>query len=201
MGVWRTVGGRRIFIKDGQDLETAMAESGKFNNIINKNKLKNELKEALEYKPIYNSIKNISKKYNYISIGNMVMDKDKISSAKEHEELITKRVHDLFGGNLHLLKDSYTDNQKNPDLLWNGKLWEIKKCSSISSIDNQLRKATKQIASNTGGVIIDLNSNISNNKNIMKYVEKSALFRYKNPYDLIVFENTSKIKAILRIEK
>ena len=23
-GVWRTVGGRRIFIKDGQDLETAM---------------------------------------------------------------------------------------------------------------------------------------------------------------------------------
>lgn len=29
-GVWRTVGGRRIFIKDGQDLATAMKESGKF---------------------------------------------------------------------------------------------------------------------------------------------------------------------------
>ena len=29
-GVWRTVGGRRIFIKEGQDLETAMKESGKF---------------------------------------------------------------------------------------------------------------------------------------------------------------------------
>lgn len=29
-GVWRTVGGRRIFIKDGQDLESAMKESGKF---------------------------------------------------------------------------------------------------------------------------------------------------------------------------
>ena len=29
-GVWRTVGGRRIFIKDGQDLPSAMIESGKF---------------------------------------------------------------------------------------------------------------------------------------------------------------------------
>ena len=32
-GVWRTVGGRKIFIKDGQDLQNAMAESGKFKNI------------------------------------------------------------------------------------------------------------------------------------------------------------------------
>lgn len=31
-GVWRTVGGRRIFIKDGQSLESAMRESGKFKN-------------------------------------------------------------------------------------------------------------------------------------------------------------------------
>lgn len=31
-GVWRTVGGRRIFIKDGDDLVTAMKSSGKFGN-------------------------------------------------------------------------------------------------------------------------------------------------------------------------
>lgn len=30
-GVWRTVGGRRIFIRTGQDLASAMKESGKFN--------------------------------------------------------------------------------------------------------------------------------------------------------------------------
>ena len=29
-GVWRTVGGRRIFIKNGQSLSEAMKESGKF---------------------------------------------------------------------------------------------------------------------------------------------------------------------------
>lgn len=58
-GVWRTVGGRRIFIKEGQDLATAMKESGKFNTkketkkeIIDKNtiefgnKIKNQDKES-----------------------------------------------------------------------------------------------------------------------------------------------------------
>ena len=30
--MWRTVGGRRIFIVNGQDLSTAMRESGKFNS-------------------------------------------------------------------------------------------------------------------------------------------------------------------------
>lgn len=39
-GVWRTIGGRRVFIKDGQDLASAMKESGKF-----KKKKKEELTE------------------------------------------------------------------------------------------------------------------------------------------------------------
>lgn len=32
-GVWRTVGGRRVFIKNGQSLSEAMIESGKFKNL------------------------------------------------------------------------------------------------------------------------------------------------------------------------
>lgn len=35
-GEWKTIKGRHVFIKDGQSLEDAMAESGKFNNIENK---------------------------------------------------------------------------------------------------------------------------------------------------------------------
>lgn len=31
-GVWRTIGGRRVFIKNGQDLKSAMKESGKFDH-------------------------------------------------------------------------------------------------------------------------------------------------------------------------
>lgn len=85
-GVWRTVGGRRIFIKDGEDLSTAMKNSGKFNNdtenksketlankygefedyevsLTNKNKtpfaLSNEFKNANEFKQkIIETMKN-----------------------------------------------------------------------------------------------------------------------------------------------
>lgn len=43
-GVWRTVGGRRIFIKDGEDLASAMKKSGKFKS--SKKKISDEeLKE------------------------------------------------------------------------------------------------------------------------------------------------------------
>lgn len=43
-GVWRTVGGRRIFIKEGQDLASAMKESGKFSKKEDKKEtLKKEL--------------------------------------------------------------------------------------------------------------------------------------------------------------
>lgn len=37
-GVWRTVSGRRIFIEDGQDLDEAMAKSGKFDKERKANK-------------------------------------------------------------------------------------------------------------------------------------------------------------------
>ena len=37
-GVWRTVGGRRIFIENGEDLKSAMKRSGKFDSIL-KNKV------------------------------------------------------------------------------------------------------------------------------------------------------------------
>ena len=58
-GVWRTVGGRRIFIKDGQDLASAMKESGKF-----KNKTDEQIKklEKLENKKdeLENKINNLN---------------------------------------------------------------------------------------------------------------------------------------------
>ena len=50
-GVWRTIGGRRIFIKDGEDLETAMKNSGKFENI--KKNDKDKMVEENLYKEIF----------------------------------------------------------------------------------------------------------------------------------------------------
>lgn len=58
-GVWRTVGGRRIFIKTGQSLSDAMKKSGKF-------KLKKEELEKKEIKKDEEEVKEEqNKKYKY----------------------------------------------------------------------------------------------------------------------------------------
>lgn len=44
-GVWRTIGGRRVFIRNGQDLAEAMKESGKFKSAKKTSKETNEEKE------------------------------------------------------------------------------------------------------------------------------------------------------------
>jgi len=46
-GVWRTIGGRRVFIRNGQSLSEAMKESGKFSNLY-KSEKKSENKEEKE---------------------------------------------------------------------------------------------------------------------------------------------------------
>lgn len=56
-GVWRTVGGRRIFIKNGQSLADAMKESGKFNTAKKDDKKKESKKVKEEKKEKYDYAK------------------------------------------------------------------------------------------------------------------------------------------------
>lgn len=52
-GVWRTISGRRVFIRDGQSLTDAMRESGKFDNSSDKkNKESEEVAKKIEAPPI-----------------------------------------------------------------------------------------------------------------------------------------------------
>lgn len=59
-GVWRTIGGRRVFIKDGQDLESAMKESGKFKkkNQKEENFTKKEKNDIIESTQSYSKMKS-----------------------------------------------------------------------------------------------------------------------------------------------
>lgn len=83
-GVWRTVGGRRIFIKDGEDLETAMKKSGKFK--------KSEIKDKDDDKNKDNEEKIKKLQEEYDSIKSMFDPRkaelrDKINALKEGKNL------------------------------------------------------------------------------------------------------------------
>ena len=54
-GVWRTIRGRRIFIKEGQDLKSALKESNKFDNLDKTNK-KDIINKFVEKKKSNNKI-------------------------------------------------------------------------------------------------------------------------------------------------
>ena len=59
-GVFRTVGGRRIFIKDGQDLASAMKESGKFKSKEQKSKKMTDEEKQKEIERLEKEIEKTS---------------------------------------------------------------------------------------------------------------------------------------------
>ena len=87
-GVWRTVGGRRIFIKDGEDLASAMKKSGKFKS----NKKKQEEHYAGEelYSDNPNRFGNKLKEYND------KMSKEQDESAKRVNERYEKELKEKY---------------------------------------------------------------------------------------------------------
>ena len=65
-GVWRTIKGRKVFIKKGQNLSDAMRESGKFDDIMGSyNKNKEKFKQQWDKKDYTNARKNFYKELGY----------------------------------------------------------------------------------------------------------------------------------------
>ena len=81
-GVWRTIRGRRVFIKDGEDLESAMKRSGKFGTKFSPEEMENLRKagrEARAREIDKNNLKEDKIKIDWkkqIEINNANMEKD-----------------------------------------------------------------------------------------------------------------------------
>lgn len=104
------------------------------------------------------TVKNVTSEYyglSYPGKGNIIKsDGYKISNHKD-EIRFAEFIHKKFGGEIVLLNEVKEENSKNPDFLWNDKMWELKTLNSSKAVDTQLRKALKQIYKNPGGVFLD----------------------------------------------
>lgn len=88
-GVWRTIGGRRVFIKNGQNLADAMKESGKFKTTKSGNVQREDLVKAkaeLDKRFIHEQERDLEKAYdtNRYKLGTDYWG-DKLNQAKEME--------------------------------------------------------------------------------------------------------------------
>ena len=118
-GVWRTIGGRRIFIKDGEDLATAMKKSGKFG--------KKELKE--ENNLYKNEIQEKAKEQTWEEFKNNIKNKELIEKMKDQ--------------NIKSLKDmrKYWVEQKTKDFTEND-IKKITKEKAIDIVKNNINNST-----------------------------------------------------------
>lgn len=78
----------------------------------------------------------------------------------KREISVASHLWKQFGGDITLLKESDVSGEKTPDYLWRGKLWELKSISTSKAADMAIRKGIKQIAENSGGIILQCSPNI-----------------------------------------
>ena len=113
-GIWRTVGGRRIFIKDGEDLATAMKNSGKFGNKTT-NKDNDLYKNVVQGKEIEDEdlidVNEIIKKQGFD--GKPILIKDE----KEFEKMLNDDTVGMYRG---VRGDTKKQIDKYSDMLRNG---------------------------------------------------------------------------------
>lgn len=91
-GIWRTIGGRRVFIRKGQDLSSAMKESGKFKTKMNEKAVKGVREEDLKDQYI-ESLNNVSKmEYN----GEITRDEYDEAIKNINKEYKNRKMGDKF---------------------------------------------------------------------------------------------------------
>lgn len=120
---------------------------------------------------------------------------------KDHQREIdmAKRLHRMFGGDIILLKESETKNQKMADYLWRDKLWELKSASSINGADKLTQHAIKQIQDDPGGIILNVLEDVD-----LLLLERQLLRRIRrsqiSTLDLMILLNSELVK-VLRYRK
>ncbi len=116
--------------------------------------------------------------------------------SKGHETKIARGLIESIGGDVKQFDNS--GNITRPDIEWHGKLWEIKKTSSVNSIDKQTQKGLEQIGGRHGNLIIDNTETKFDlfQQTVINRVLRSA----KEDCDICIYYNGDYIK-ILRYKK
>lgn len=116
----------------------------------------------------------------------------------EHEIYIINLISKHFGGKIIAQAESQIPGERKSDLLWNEKLWEIKRISSKSSVKNRIQSGLGQIEKNPGGFIFDVTNfkeNVSNEQ-ILEYIKDRFRQDVKFSCKIIMYRNDKFICVI-----
>lgn len=152
------------------------------------------------------TVKDVTKKY--IDSAKPRMGKVRYENGyriKGHktEIKVANQLREQFGGKIVLLKEANTQGTKTPDYLWRGKQWELKSISTAKAADMAIRKGAKQIAENSGGIILQFAPNI-NIDELIEVVDDRAIRSAKIAklnFDIIAFGEDGSFRFARRYKK
>lgn len=101
-----------------------------------------------------------------------------------------------FGGDVTLLKETNLPGELTPDFKWDGEYWEAKTITSKNSIDKQLRKGSKQLGEEKGGIIIDAAGRTIEIEDVINEVAYRLPKRAQGDVDVIIKEGNTFVKAL-----
>ena len=121
-------------------------------------------------------------------IGSITKEPGYIDKDHQEENDFAKWLYNALGGTIIQNKDSKTKGKHFADFTWNGKLWELKTISSskYNTIDQHVRDANKQIASNRGGFFIDISSSKLSIDEMAVFIETSMKRRSIQQTDVLI---------------
>lgn len=120
-GVWRTIGGRRVFIRTGTTLQQAMKESGKFKNLGKKVKEKKRAEDDKKFKEKYKSA------YDNLKETNPQLSEEEIISILRARQYNGELHADIEKGSQNYFEEKRERLEKLKGKISNEKYEELKK--------------------------------------------------------------------------
>lgn len=181
-GVWRTIGGRRVFIKDGQDLASAMKESGKFKGKVKKT-VTDTYKEKVDESKLTDK-EWLDRQSEKTRLLDDINDKYGLISDKEFDRLYGMSLEELKETAKNEYPDSYKEKSETHKKLEKEMGEELvehtndqgKKWYSPKSLDDNEQESIKRLEN-----IINEDKKTGNTENRMKAIAKQQ--KYDKQYE------------------
>ena len=149
-------------------------------------------REKSEFGRRFSDVSALYTKASTPGIGSISSDPGYSDPSKGHETRIANQLVQALGGDIRHINN--VGMVTKPDIVWQGKNWEIKNTSSATSIDTQTRKGLEQIASYHGNLIVD-NTGVEFERYqviLLKRIERSA----KEDCEVVIFHNGEYVKVL-----
>ena len=133
--------------------------------------------------------------------GTITQDDGYDTDRHTEETKIAEWLRSKFGGDIRLLNESKVDHEKRADLLWRGKLWDLKTASTEKAANTAIKRGLQQIRPNPGGIILDY-KDIEISMDLLKQVidKRMEWLSEGETVDIMIVRNGEVVK-VLRYKK